>query len=422
MILSLATGSCCLLALSTSVGWMKPVSGLTATLGRPEMAGGVGNTNTLTVDLGDTNGDTITVKSTNNIVRLENPSAPGTYATTVTQVANTGTQVVTFNILGYKAPLGNQDATILKVTTVSHGAVEKHLIIDQFIRQALVFNSPSIIIGKTLKGYVPIFEAPMHKDVILKLRLVEAPDGVTVQPTLKVLQGSTSSLPFTITSDLTATQQFAAHLQVTATTFDHYFMDGTFNVLGPTVTGISLSPLNVTGGDLILAKVLLSSQVPTEGFGDLDVFSNLPDYVAHASVPNGYTTGQTYGAVYMPVLASAPGRETVYLALSPFADQSMAQTVRIQPYYRFTPQYKTVVGGVTAVGTVTLFKPSVGDTVIPISSSSASAQVPRSITITNGNKIGTFNITTSTVASSKNAKITIVKGGTTQTMILTITP
>jgi len=83
----------------------------------------------------------------------------------------------------------------------------------------------------------------------------------------------------------------------------------------------------------------------------------------------------------------------------------------------------SVTGGTTSQGTVTLSAtaPS-GGLAVALSSDSASATVPASVTIASGSSSATFTVTTTAVTGSTAATISAVYDGVTKTAVLTLDP
>jgi hypothetical protein len=83
----------------------------------------------------------------------------------------------------------------------------------------------------------------------------------------------------------------------------------------------------------------------------------------------------------------------------------------------------SVSGGSPSTGTVTLSGPAPGGgAVVSLSSNSASATVPSSVTVPAGASSATFSVSTSAVTTSTPVTITASYGGATQTATLTVTP
>ena len=82
----------------------------------------------------------------------------------------------------------------------------------------------------------------------------------------------------------------------------------------------------------------------------------------------------------------------------------------------------SVVGGNSSTGTVTLTGAAAANIVVTLSSNSASATVPPSVTVPQGATTASFSIGTKPVASSTVANISAAFNGVTKTAALTITP
>jgi len=82
----------------------------------------------------------------------------------------------------------------------------------------------------------------------------------------------------------------------------------------------------------------------------------------------------------------------------------------------------SVVGGKTSQGTVTIGSAApAGGLVISLKSSSTTATVPASVTISAGQTSATFTVKTSAVTTKTTSTITATFGSTSKTAVLTIT-
>lgn len=81
-----------------------------------------------------------------------------------------------------------------------------------------------------------------------------------------------------------------------------------------------------------------------------------------------------------------------------------------------------ITGGFGGTGTISMLAPVETDTVIDLSSSSAAAQVPTSVTLLAGQSTANFSITTLAVPSNVNVTISASKDDTTRSADLIVTP
>jgi len=143
--------------------------------------------------------------------------------------------------------------------------------------------------------------------------------------------------------------------------------------------------------------------------------------------PNG-TQYQDY--TFGPVTAAAASQTVGFMAVpqsSSVAATAMLDNVRV--VLSATPSTPavlslypaTVTGGSSSLGTVTLssYAPPSG-VVVTLSSSSAAATVPASVTVPGGQRSANFTVSTTSVASATTTTISATAGGATQTANLTV--
>jgi len=181
----------------------------------------------------------------------------------------------------------------------------------------------------------------------------------------------------------------------------------------PVVTGLTLSPTTVLGGSKSTGTLTIGSPAPASGYTITFTSSKAMASAAACTIPGGAKTG-TFVVNTKPVAAltsvaiTAKGT-TIGATLS--IKPPVAAGVTIVP--------ASVIGGVSARGTVTLGSPApAGFTLLLVSSKPAAK--PAACVFTDGALTGTFTITTTPVAISTPATITVK--GTTIASTLTIVP
>ncbi len=192
----------------------------------------------------------------------------------------------------------------------------------------------------------------------------------------------------------------------------------------PTLTGLTVNPTSVVGGNPSTGTVTLSSAAPAGGVA-VSLASNLP---GSASVPASITvpagaTSATFTVTTFPV-------DTTTVQLSASLDnvfQFAALTVTRAPtsptLSSLAVSPSSVVGGASSTGTVTLSAAApAGGTVVALSDNSTASTVPTSVTVASGATSRTFTVTTGSVTSSTPVTISGSAGGTTRTATLTVNP
>ncbi len=192
----------------------------------------------------------------------------------------------------------------------------------------------------------------------------------------------------------------------------------------PELTGFSVSPTSVPGGQSATGTVTLGSAAPTGGVA-VSLSSSLPGSVsvpASVTVPAGATSA-TFTATTFPgsgattaQLVATLGETMLFAALGVTQAQSTTLT-------SLTVSPTTVTGGASSTGTVRLSAPApAGGAVVTLSDNSAAASVPASVTVSAGAVSRTFTVTTSAVSSQTAVTITGSFGGVTRNANLTVNP
>jgi trimeric autotransporter adhesin len=231
----------------------------------------------------------------------------------------------------------------------------------------------------------------------------------------------TASFGITTSAGTTTTQAI-----ITGTT-GGTSMAATLTVTGvagaPVVQALSVSPASVTGGQGSTGTVTLSASAPSGGttvsLASSSAAAQVPASVVVAagsvSATFGITTSAVTSATQAIITGTAGGTSrTATLTLTATASAPVVQALGVSP--------ASVTGGQGSTGSVTLSgsAPS-GGIAVGLTSSSAAAHVPASVTVAAGSTSATFGITTSAVATATQAIITGTAGGTSRTAALTLT-
>ena len=154
----------------------------------------------------------------------------------------------------------------------------------------------------------------------------------------------------------------------------------------PPLTGFSVNPTSVPGGQSATGTVTLGSPAPPGGVA-VSLSSSLPGSVSvppTVTVPAGATSA-SFTATTFPgagtttaQLVATLGETTLFAALGVTQSQSTTLTA-------LTVSPTTVSGGSSSTGTVTLSAPApAGGAVVTLSDNSAAASVPASVTVSAG--------------------------------------
>ena len=233
------------------------------------------------------------------------------------------------------------------------------------------------------------------------------------------------------------TQPTSADTNVTVTATDgRYHFSGVLTVRAnpppPVLSGVSVNPSSVVGGNASTGTVTLSA--PQTGATTIALSTPAPTTVAKmpasVTVPAGATSA-SFTITTSPVtsqfnmnifadLAGSPGQSALLL-ITPGGPTTVSGV---------TTNPTSVVGGTSATGTVTLTgaAPS-GGAVVTLSKSFSNggtgtvpATIPASVTVPAGQTTASFTIGTSSVTATTNVRISAAFNGTTTAVDMTLFP
>ena len=264
------------------------------------------------------------------------------------------------------------------------------------------------------------FDSPVP--VTTKVVLTSSSPGVAPVLTYVVIPAGSTSGTFTITPTavtaitavtITAVDANEPALSASAT----LTIDPPGNV---TLTGISVSPTSVVGGTPSTGTVTLSGNAPSGG-----VIVTLSSNSVDATVPPNVMVAAGYSTAPFTVTTTAVATSTSTLITGTLGSSTASATLTVVPptvtSLSFSPN--PVVGGNQVTGTATLNGPApTGGIVVSITSSSAYAQPPTSVTIAAGATSVNFTINTTNPQSATTATITGTQGTTSVSGQLTINP
>jgi hypothetical protein len=187
------------------------------------------------------------------------------------------------------------------------------------------------------------------------------------------------------------------------------------------LSSLSLSPADVTGGSSSTGTVTLSGAAPTGG-AVISLSSSDPSVGVPATVTiSRGTTSTTFTVATSPVAA-----KTTAVITAAFGGVTQTATITEEPpaLTSVTLNPSSVTGRSSSTGTVTLSGPApAGGAVVALSSSNSSlAAVPPSVTVPAGFTNATFTVNTRVVICPNSATITGSLSGVSQTANLVVMP
>jgi hypothetical protein len=248
----------------------------------------------------------------------------------------------------------------------------------------------------------------------------DVPSLVTVPASVTVAAGSTSAT-FPVTSMSTATETPV----VLTATFPTTTLTASLTVLAsPTVASLAVSPTSVVGGNASTGTVTLSGPAPAGGAAvslssSIPTAASVPATVTVAAGATMATFTVTTSVVTTPQVAtiSASYHDTTKTAMLTVTGTPQLASASVSP--------ATVDAGSYATLTVTLTNPaSTGGLVVTLmSSNTAVAPVPPSLTVAAGATSATFMSMTSQVSAPTSVTFTATDPlGTTKTATFTVAP
>jgi hypothetical protein len=329
-----------------------------------------------------------------------------------------GSSTVSFAVATKAVPKATTAVVLAKLGSVS---VTGSLILEPVSLVSLTTSSSALVGGSqvTLTGEVQIgANAGTGGD---KVTLKSSNSAVLSVPSTATVPSGSSAGTFAIVHKRVTTTQ-----TVTITATYGGVTKTTTVTLSPfQVTGLSLSPVSVTGGNSSAGLVTLNA---TPGSGSGAVSVAMTSSTKSASTPStvsiavGANTGKfTYSTSSVTSVTSA----TVTATLN---GSSQHATLTILPTSLLTVSVSptSVQGSSTKVvsGTITLSgpAPAAGAVVTLTSSNTTIATLPASVKIPSGKSSITFTVAHKKVASQATVTISASYGGTTVSTTLTITP
>jgi hypothetical protein len=367
----------------------------TVSMNPASVNGGTSSTGTVTLNSPAPIGGIVVTLSDNNAAATTPASV------TVLAGATTANFTVTTIAIGTTASV--------TITATLNGTATATLTVNAPTVTAVTMNPVAVNGGTNSTGTVTLSSpAPAGGAVVA---LSDNSSAANTPASVTVLAGATTA-NFT---DTTVTVGSTTAVAITATY--NGSQTGTLTVNRPPVTGVTLNPTSVVGGNNSTGTVTIQNSAPTGGVVvNLSSNNAAATVPANVTVPAGSTTATftvtTSGVSSLTsatITATGNGTATANLTVNPAALSSVSMSPA------------TVTGGNSSTGTVTLtgLAPT-GGIVVTLSDNSANATTPASVTVPAGSSSATFTDTTIPVVTNTNVTITATYNGVNKTATLTI--
>lgn len=248
----------------------------------------------------------------------------------------------------------------------------------------------TIIAGATSTGTVHLRSAAPAGGAEISLQSSN-PGSVQVPGKLIVPSGATTA-NFQITSSAGAAP---GTVEIFATRFTDT-KSATIQIVEPTVTGISVDPLQVTGGNQAILTVQINGGAPDGGL-DVNLWSNNSAAIVPPTITiNG---GEDSGSI---VVATTPVVVTqdafLFAQIGSSSVQSTRLIVATPVASSVSVNPNAVSGGNSSTGTVSISGPApTGGALVYLSTGNSAASVPPTVVVPEGQTSATFNIQTISV-------------------------
>jgi outer membrane protein assembly factor BamB len=296
--------------------------------------------------------------------------------------------------------IGSEDGNLYALGTVNTSVT------------GLSISPTAVVGGNPVTGTVTISPAASGQGV--EVTLSSSDPSASTPPQVLVPAGSTTAM-FTINTSGVA----APTNPVITGTIGPSSASASLTVNPATLLLMTISPKAVTGGSFSYANVVLTGQAPPNGTPVTITSSQSSAKVPTSiTIPGGQSSQsvviqtQPVDAKTSPIISITVGGLTLSGPIE--IDPPALQALSLSP--------TSIVGGMTAAGTVTLSGPAgpSGVTVSLSSSNAGAAAVTPSVTISEGATSGTFVVPTYTVAAQTTPTITAAFNGTSQTAAITV--
>lgn len=361
---------------------------------------GANATGTATLDAAAPTGGVVVALSSNNTDAATVPASV---------TVPSGATSATFTV----ASKGVDTATSVTITGVAGATKTGNVTVNPAALSNLSIDVSSVVGGQSATGTVTLNGKAGPSGTIVSL---SSNDVHATVPSSALVTTQTTSVDFVINTTAVSVNTIAtitAHLGAVTKTADLTIDKA------PVLTGLSLNPSTVQGGQNTTGTVTLSFAAPAGGVvvttsDNTSVITTPPSVTVAAGATQGQFTCTTFAVattVVRTVSASLNGvTKNANLTLTPGPALS---ALSVNP--------STIVGGQSTTGTVTLSQTSGTNTVVGLSSGSSVLHVPASVTVLAGHTTASFTVTSNAVSSNVVRTISANYNGVTKNAAITLT-
>ncbi len=378
---------------------LSPLSLVGLTLNPTRVGGGSSSTGTVTI--------TAPAGASGTIISL---SASNSAAVPPVSVTIAPHQVsATFTIATVGVPV-QRNAMI--TASLSGASVQASLTITAPALVSVNFSPSSVVGGASSTGTIQLSGVAGPNGLIIGL---SSSNSIASLPNSVLISSGQSSASFMVTTSAVTSPTPST---ITAS-LSGKPVTTVLTVVPVGLASISLAPATVPGGSNTTGTVTLNAPAPTRGLV-VNLSANSPSVRLPASVT--IAAGKT-SASFAAKTTAVSAQEAVRVTAK-FGANSASTTLTVLPpvLSKLSLAPSTVAGGTSSVGTVQLSGPAgAGGLVVKLSSNSAAAAVPASVTIRAGQSSATFKIETAGTAVDTTATISANANGQSLQAALSVT-
>jgi len=284
------------------------------------------------------------------------------------------------------------------------------------ILSSITVNPPSVTGGSSAQGTVTLNATAPSGGA--NINLTSDTSSVATVPASVTVPAGSSSATFVIATNPVAV---TSNPNITAVwgTVSH---SASLSVVPPIVSGLSMSPGSVVGGNTFQGTVTLNGAAPSGG-AIVSLSSSNP---SAATVPPSVTVpaGSSNAAFTITTNAVATNSQSSISASYGSSSKSATATVLPPSVSSVTLNPTSVVGGNPSQGTVILngAAPSSGAVIGLSSSNTSAATVPANVIVSAGLSAATFAVSTIAVGSNSSSAIGASYGSSSGSATITVLP
>jgi hypothetical protein len=266
--------------------------------------------------------------------------------------------------------------------------------------------------GIAITGTVTLTAAAPAQGAVVAL--TSSSDAITLPSTVTVASGATTQ-----TFDIQTTAATLAFNVIVTASYADVSRTATLTIGKLSLESLSLSATSVVGGSPVVGTIALNAPAPAGGV-EVALASDSPLARVPASVT--IAAGETIQVFGVDTAPSAALTVVSITASLPYSGSSRSAPLTIGriSLEGLTIGVDTVLGGLPVTGAVSLAVAAPADLTIALSSDSAIATVPSTVTVPAGATSQTFEIATANVPPSRTVTVTASYGGASRAARLTV--